>query len=77
MQAPAGLDAAAEEAKGGEPGICAIEWQPSEAAFDVTVWPRPKTERASQGKLCTKRPYSVPAMPDRMMFLYTQMGFKS
>ena len=25
---------------------CAIEWQPSEAAFDV--WP-PKTERASQG----------------------------
>jgi hypothetical protein len=32
---------------------CAIEWQPSEAAFDV--WP-PKTERASQGK----RPRSVP-----------------
>ena len=36
---------------------CAIEWQPSEAAFDV--WPL-MTERASQGK----RPYSVPAMPD-------------
>ncbi len=28
---------------------CAIEWQPSEAAFDV--WPpNLKTERASQGK---------------------------
>ena len=46
---------------------CAIEWQPFEAAFDV--WP-PKTERASQGK----RPYSVPAMPDRMMLSYTLMG---
>ena len=47
---------------------CAIEWQPSEAAFDV--WP-PKAERASQGK----RPYSDPAMPDsrglRMMLSYT------
>ncbi len=45
--------------------FCAIECQPSEAAFDV--WP-PKTERASQGK----RPYSVPAVPvpDRMMLSY-------
>jgi hypothetical protein len=48
---------------------CAIEWQPSEAAF--SVWP-PKTERASQGK----RPYSVSAVPDRMMLSesYTLMG---
>ena len=45
---------------------CAIEWQPSEAAFDV--WPL-MTERASQGK----RPYSVPgpALPDGMMLSYT------
>ena len=50
---------------------CAIEWQPSEAAFDV--WP-PKTlaERANQGK----RPYSVPAVPDRMM-LSSLMGLSA
>ena len=49
---------------------CAIEWQPSEAAFDV--WPL-MTERASQGK----RPYSVPAMPDEMMLSYTLMGLSA
>ena len=51
---------------------CAIEWQPSEAAFDV--WPPKtlllKTERASQGK----RPHSVAAVPDRMMLSYTLAG---
>jgi hypothetical protein len=47
---------------------CAIEWQPSEAAFDV--WPL-MTERASQPE--GKRPYSVAAMPDEMMLSYTLM----
>ena len=49
---------------------CAIEWQPSEAAFDV--WPL-MTERASHGK----RPYSVNAMPDEMMLPYTLMGLSA
>ncbi len=51
---------------------CAVEWQPSEAAFDV----RPlMTERASQGK----RPCSVPAVPDHdeMMLSYTLMGLSA
>ena len=44
-----------EVCKSGDMISCAIEWQPSEAAFDL--WPlRVTTERASQAK----RPYSVP-----------------
>ena len=50
---------------------CAIEWQPSEAACLQAF--KTLAERASQGK----RPYSVPAVPNRMMLSYTLMGFSA
>ncbi len=45
--------------------LCAIEWQLSEAAFEVWL---PKIERASRGKC----PYGFSATPDLMIASYTQ-----